>query len=442
MTAIGGSTAGSQVLVASGLGTGGGGVFALGAGGFTALDYLSTTGLAVAPSQRLLARVLWKEDPLEAPGEVLFYDERGGLGYRRVDPLREPHAAAWHGDELVLVSTGTNALLWLDAGGSLLRTYQAPGTGDCWHLNGLVVHDGRLLASAFGRFEEHRGWAAPGARDGAGILFDVESGTDVLRDLSSPHDPTPVDGGWLICNSAAGDVLRLDGDGRPVLRRHLGGWPRGLAVSADRVYVGVSAHRLARGAGTASVVALDRRTLEETGRWPLPCPEVFALTWMPPALVDGLRAGFTGSVMTRRPATPVLELEPLPESEFAVRVVVTGAPASVSAVSPFLLGYSLENRSRTTLVSAGRYPVNVGVRWFHPSSGQIVEEIRDRLQGPLAPGATAEGTMELWTPAKPGEYVLLISAVQEQVRWFDEVRPENGVALPITVTEDRVPLPG
>lgn len=280
-------------IVASGLGDDtGGGIYVLENGEFSMIDHVSTTGLAVSADATRLARLAWTDDDVDAPGQLMVYDRVGLLAYHRVDDLREAHSAQWDGDVLMVVSTGTNTILWLDRAGRVIRRWEAPGEGDCWHLNSLSTQHGRLLASAFGRFSDHRGWGEAVAREGRGIVVDVRSGRDVMTGLSAPHNPLWLDGGWFVCNSGDGELLRLDASGRVAGRRAFHGWTRGLAYDESFLYLGVSSHRL-RGAqgGTAFVVALTRNGLEETERWSLPSREVYDVTLMPEALVEGLRAG-------------------------------------------------------------------------------------------------------------------------------------------------------
>jgi uncharacterized protein DUF4915 len=288
--------------VASCLGAdGGGGLYVLEDGRFSLLDELSSTGLAVSPDGERLARLLWAEDESDRAGELLIYGREGLLAHHRLDELRQPHSVGWDGDTLVAVSTGTNALLWIDSSGAVGRTWKAPGDGDCWHLNSLAWRRGRMLVSAFGRFAGHHDWTRDGAREGAGIVFDLRSGRDVLGGLSAPHNPLWLDGGWLVCNSGPGELLALDRRGRVRLRREFSGWTRGLAVDGAVVYLGISAHRLGGAeAGTACVVGLTREGLEEVDRWELPSREVYDLIVAPEALLGGLRGGTTAQ---QRPAS-------------------------------------------------------------------------------------------------------------------------------------------
>jgi hypothetical protein len=279
-------------LLATGLGEpGSGGAFLLNGGQVERIDELSTTGVAVSADGAMLARLLWNDQDTELAGELMIYDAMGLVVYRRIEDLREAHGVVWHEGRWVAVSTLRNSLLWLDASGNTVCCHAAPGVGDCWHLNNLLVHEGRLLACAFGRFEEHRGWSDRSARVGRGVVFDLADGRDVLSGLTCPHDPCALDGGWLVCNSASEELLRCDLEGAVVERCALGGWTRGLAYDEERIYVGVSAHRELGLEGTASVAVLDRGTLQELDRWMLPCREVFSLVFVPGALVEGLRAG-------------------------------------------------------------------------------------------------------------------------------------------------------
>jgi acetolactate synthase-1/2/3 large subunit len=284
---------GPSRVVVSGLGDDtGGGLYVLEDSTFSVLDGVSSTGLAVSADGSRLARLLWAEDEVDFAGELLIYDSRGLLAHHRLDELRQPHGVVWDGHTLVVVSTGTNAILWVDPSGVVRRTWKAPGNGDSWHLNSLAWRRGRMLISAFGRFAEHHEWVQESAREGAGIVFDVCSGRDVLGGLSAPHNPLWLDGGWLVCNSGAGELLRVDRKGRVRARRAFSGWTRGLAFDEALVYLGVSAHRL-RGAdrGTACVVGLTRDGLEEVDRWDVPSREVYDVIVAPRTLLDGVRRG-------------------------------------------------------------------------------------------------------------------------------------------------------
>ena len=189
-----------QVMLISCLGDDdtGGGMFVFDGSAVTQIDRLSTTGLCVAHDR--VSRLLRSSPELDAAGELLVYDECGVKSYLRIDHLADAHDVLWDGNCFVVVSTSTNAVLWLTPAGETLRTWRAPGQGDAWHLNNLLVHEGRLHVSAFGHFHSHREWCLH-KQEPLGIVFDLERNADVLTGLSFPHFPRFVDGAWVVCNS-------------------------------------------------------------------------------------------------------------------------------------------------------------------------------------------------------------------------------------------------
>lgn len=434
-----------RVLVASGVGDDPpGGLYAFTGGAPEVLDNSDTTGLAVSPDGTRLARLLFTDDDPQTAAEFVVYDARGVLTYRRIDELQEPHAIVWRDDHLIAVSTLSNSILRLDETGRVLdRRFMGGDGGDAWHLNNVLVHEGRVLASAFGRFATHRGWNAPGARSRAGIVFDVESGADVITGLTCPHDPLFLDGRWLVCDSGTAALWRIGPDGRPDRQVDLGGWTRGLTYDDAHVYAGVSANRLSDRTGTAEIVVLDRATLVERGRLALPCREVFALVWVPPALLEGLRAGLAVNpeartvtapdlFTTARPPAPVAD--PLADADCDVRLTVDGVPARAPAGQFLSVRFTVENRGGARLSSTGEQPVLAGARWFAADGTPWPAEARARLPRTVAPGATAAGMLRVQAPRETGRYRLSVSVVQEHVRWFDAVAPEAVHETDVEVT--------
>lgn len=442
-------------LVVTGLGDRdtGGGVFVLRDGRFQRIDWLSSTGLAVRPDGRRLARLLRDGGEDGSSGELLIYDERGVASYSRVDELSDPHDAVWHDGALVVASTSTNTLLWLDEAGHIQRQWTAPGEGDTCHLNCLLVVDGRLFACMFGPFLRHREWSLPG-RAGGGSVFDVESGREVIGGLTCPHHPRRIDGRWLICDSHRHALVEIDDDGA---RRslHLDGWTRGMAADGEHLYVGLSAQRQTgheyTGSPpppvTASVAVLDRMSKLEIDRLPLPCREVYDLIFVPAALVDGLERGFRTNALRaaeqdqyalfRSAGVAPVRLwgiaDPLPAEACSVRV-------QLDLMGPFALGCStigrfrVENLGGALLTSAPPYPVSVSWRWFTPDGARLVEQgQRIPLSVTLPPAGVARGELRIPSPELAGEYLLRLSLVQEHVHWFDDLDPANGCSLRVQV---------
>lgn len=448
--AVDGSAAGVSelhvVITAFGDRDTGGGAFVLDGDQLRRVDWLASMGLAVDAERGRLARLPRDAGDAHGPGELLVSDTRGIELYRRVDALVDAHDAVWLDGELVVASTSSNSLLWLGAGGDVTRTWTAPGSGDAWHLNSLVVDDGRLLACAFGRFERHRGWAAPGAARGRGIVFDVESGETVVDGLSCPHTPFRLDGRWAVCDSADDALVVLD-DGRVVERVDLGGWTRGAAVVGDWVYVGVSARRQKDASGRAAVVVLNRATLAEVARVPVPAREVYALAATPAPLVEGLERGFRTNAARVDDADQLAlfrsvgvepELlwavsDPLPER--ACRTTLEAElPAALEGGESVEVAWALTNHGGAVLPIAHPHPVHVGARWFAADGTVIAQHERAHLPRSVPPGETVRGTITLTAPPGDAPHLLRLAPVQEFVRWFDDVDPGNGAAGQVTVT--------
>lgn len=156
------------------------------------------------------------------------YDTFGLRAAYRLDGVTEAHDVRRHQGHSVVVSTSNNEIIWFDDAGAVVRRWRAPGVGDSWHLNNLLVHKGALLTCASGRFEQDREWTEH-VGEGTGIVFDVNTGCDILTGLDRPHNPLPLDDGWLVCSSGRGTTAacRAVRSGRAACAsRRVDAWPR------------------------------------------------------------------------------------------------------------------------------------------------------------------------------------------------------------------------
>lgn len=415
---------------------GGGGLLYVESGRGDLVDPLPTTGMCLSPDGSKLARLVWT--PHDNAGSALYIsDHTGLLLYRRLDEVSEPHSLLWVDDQIIVVSTHTNSVLWLDDSGRERRRWTAPGTkptGDYWHLNSLT-HDGdRLLVSAFGVFDRHRGWAEPGARDGAGIVFDLCAERIALTGLSGPHDPIWLGDSWLVCNSMTQEVRRLKPDGETTARVRLGGWTRGLLVENGRAYVGVGVHRDADPAARARIAVLELETLTEVDAMPLPGREVFALSRISQGILDGLRVGARTGALQEAGSAEIRMETPLAPADCVVRTEVVGGyrPGETWTTGPRTITVRVTNLSAVRLSGLGPYPVRVGARWRQAGGDSFIDGERGMLSHPLDPGRSADIVLEMRPPLS-GESVLRVGAVQEFVRWFDEVSPQASQDLAVRV---------
>jgi len=260
----------------------------LGTGGFTCVHQGRSTVIDKADST-----ALFQADGLvfrfaRSLRSLIGYDAEGVRQVIRMEDWKDMHDVLLINGEFVCVSTGTNEVVWLDHFGRLLRRQKFPGDGDAWHLNCLWETAGKLFLSAFGRFDEHRGWKGKAVE--AGFIIDLETGREIFPKLSCPHNPRFIDGDWVVCNSWGKTVL-IQKPGGEVVTINLKGFTRGLAFDERFFYVGESADRKAEAPSNCSyVVTLDRRTLEEVGRIEIPFPEIYELIMISPELSQKMAA--------------------------------------------------------------------------------------------------------------------------------------------------------
>ena len=219
-------------LLASCLGDGdtGGGLLFFDGTIWCQVDGTSTTGLFY--DGRSLTRVLWAPSQTANDTAILRYDGDGLRTFTRVNGLSDPHDVIWNGSEYIAVSSASDSILWIDPSGEVRRRFQPASGNDCWHLNSLFLDSDRLVACAFGRFEQPRGWAEHKV-DGSGILFDPETGEDVLTGLCCPHTPRRLGGKWLVCSSARSQLIFVEPAG--ALTRS--SWKTGHAGSPSRTRI-------------------------------------------------------------------------------------------------------------------------------------------------------------------------------------------------------------
>lgn len=176
------------------------------------------------------------------------------------------HEMAWIGEELWFVNTAFSCLATRSEINSFEPRWQPKFIkqlmpGDCCHLNGLAVKDGRVkYVSALGETEEPGGWRE-NKRDG-GILIDVDSQEIILRGLSMPHSPRWYQNKLWLLESGNGGIGVVDlQSGKYEEIAQLPGFTRGLSFVGPLAFVGLSQVReSAVFSGIPLVERLEERT--------------------------------------------------------------------------------------------------------------------------------------------------------------------------------------
>jgi hypothetical protein len=347
------------------------------------------------------------------------YDRGGLVWMRRVRDCVDMHSLALLGQRLALCSTGTNEVIFLDDRGAEVDrwTPDAGSEGDSWHINSLVEHGGRLFVTCFGRFDGFRGWA--GRLEGSGLLLEVGTGRTVLSGFSAPHDPRPVEGGWLVNDAARSRAVFAPDSGGPLEVLHeTPGFARGLAVTADHLIIGSSAHRHSlRPTGRGSVTVVDRQSRRTIKTVALPYEEVGHIIPAPP---DELIAA------VRRDASAAAQglarwAGPIPESSRAGRVEAVGEFRRMPDVpGTFELPVRLTNGGDRSWSSRDAPAVHVSYHLLDRNGDRLlVDGNRTPLPIPLQPERSLTFNLRVTFPAVESSGLqLLVTVVQESVAWW------------------------
>jgi FkbM family methyltransferase len=78
-------------------------------------------------------------------------------------------------------------------------------------------------------------------------------------------------------------------------------------------------------------------------------------------------------------------------------------------------------------------PVTATYRWRRGGRVVVQDGMRTLIDDAVAPGAQVRINLAVAVPGEPGEYELIFSLVQEGYAWFDQLRPELGIVLPVVV---------
>lgn len=112
-------------------------------------------------------------------------------------------------------------------------------------------------------------------------------------------------------------------------------------------------------------------------------------------------------------------------------------PRRVRAGTELLANMRLENHGGVTMRNAGTGRVMIAQRWQHRNGEPApAPDLRTPLPIDLHPGQALTVAVGLAPPARPGSYLLVLTLVQEQVRWLDD----DAITMVVSV-EQEVPGP-
>ncbi|NOZ40183.1 MAG: TIGR03032 family protein [Planctomycetes bacterium] len=181
------------------------------------------------------------------------------------------HEMAWvdgtNTRELVFVNTAFSCLSTRSGFEPIWRPHfiDRLAPGDCCHLNGMAVVDGKVrYVTALGDKSTPGSWRE-NKRDG-GILMDVPSNEIIVRGLSMPHSPRWYRNQLWLLESGQGTIGRVDlATGKYESIAQLPGFTRGLSFIGPLALIGLSQ---VRESAVFSDIPLVERLEERTcGVW-------------------------------------------------------------------------------------------------------------------------------------------------------------------------------
>ena len=123
------------------------------------------------------------------------------------------------------------------------------------------------------------------------------------------------------------------------------------------------------------------------------------------------------------------EAGPLPDSGFKAQITLIDPPTKLRVGQKETVRLKVKNASDVQWYSRGgelnknpdnRFYLAVGNRWLKTDAKTLVTNMDGRhgLQQDLKPGQEEEVSLQITAPGEPGDYVLELDVVQEQVSWF------------------------
>ena len=121
---------------------------------------------------------------------------------------------------------------------------------------------------------------------------------------------------------------------------------------------------------------------------------------------------------------------PLPDTGFQAKILLTDPPVKLRVGQKEPITVKVQNASPVFWWARGgeindrndnKFYIAVGDRWLD-KDGKLLSEMDGRigLSKDLKPGEELETALVITAPNEPGDYILEVDLVQEQVSWFNE----------------------
>lgn len=132
-----------------------------------------------------------------------------------------------------------------------------------------------------------------------------------------------------------------------------------------------------------------------------------------------------------RPCTTV----PLPDNGYKAKITLNDPPAKLRVGQKQIIQVKVQNVSDVPWKVRGcgddnKFYIAAGNQWLKADGEQLVTRMDGRhgLPNNLKPGEEVEVPLQITAPGEPGEYILEVDLVQEQVAWFHDKGAETAKA--------------
>lgn len=139
----------------------------------------------------------------------------------------------------------------------------------------------------------------------------------------------------------------------------------------------------------------------------------------------------TGSSEGSNATVPPGRPQALPENGFKASITLIDPPTKLRAGEKHTIRVKVKNASDVMWYARGaefnigtenKFYLAAGNRWLQSDDESLITDMDGRygLNKDLKPGEETEVPLVITAPKEPGEYILEVDAVQEQVAWFRE----------------------
>jgi hypothetical protein len=123
---------------------------------------------------------------------------------------------------------------------------------------------------------------------------------------------------------------------------------------------------------------------------------------------------------------------PLSDNGYKAKLTLNDPPAKLRAGQKQFVKVRVQNVSDVLWKVRGcgddnKFYIAAGNQWLKAEGEQLLTRMDGRhgLPNNLKPGAEIEVPLEITAPGEPGEYILVVDLVQEQVAWFNDKGSET-----------------